>query len=71
VNLHIKRFIIAILSFLTIDGLWLYFMTSRFYDPALQGLLSANPRLAAAGIFYLFYAIGIVILIVNPALTHN
>jgi len=68
-NMTVKPYIAAVISFIVIDGLWLTIMTSRFYEPALQGLLSQNPRFAVAGLFYVLYAIGTVFLVVRSGVS--
>ena len=66
-----KTFIIAYLSsilpMLAIDGIWLATMSKRFYAAHLGSLMTASPRLAPAGIFYLLYALGITLLVAVPA----
>lgn len=54
----------AVVTFLIIDALWLSIMTSLFYRPALGELISDSPRLMAAGVFYIVYAIGAAELII-------
>lgn len=65
-----KSLIIAV-SMLVIDGAWLAIMTSRFYSKQLGGLLSEKANFLAAGMFYAIYVIGVLVLIVNPALEHK
>jgi uncharacterized membrane protein len=55
-------------SFLAMDAVWLSFMTSRLYRPALQSLLAPAPRLAPAIAFYLLYILGLVIFAIAPGL---
>lgn len=54
-------------TFLIIDFIWLNLMSPAFYRPKLGDLLSQNPNLAVAALFYLLYAVGIVVLVVMPA----
>lgn len=49
---------VTVFIFLAIDTVWLSIMTELFYRPALEGLLSESPRLLAAVVFYVAYAIG-------------
>jgi len=53
--------------FLAADFLWLSYASSAFYRPKLGELLSDNPNLTIAAVFYLVYAIGIVVFAVLPA----
>ncbi len=58
---------LAITLFLGIDAVWLSAMTPLVYQPALESIISDSPRLLAAAVFYIAYAIGIVILVIKPA----
>ncbi len=51
-----------------LDGLWLTFMTPRFYRPVMSHLLSDTLNFKAAVFFYLLYGFGILALVVLPAL---
>ena len=53
--------------FLIVDFVWLNIASPAFYRPKLGDLLAPNPNLAVAALFYLFYAVGIVVLAVMPA----
>ena len=57
----------ALVCLLLFDAPWLVLMGPRFYTPRLGHLLSASPQWWAAGAFYLLYALGIVVLVVQPA----
>lgn len=54
-------------TFLAIDFVWLSLMASRLYRPQLGTMLLDQPNLVVAGLFYLVYAVGIVVLVVMPA----
>lgn len=62
---------IAFLIMLVIDGLWLGIMTKTFYGKYLAHLMSASPQLLPAALFYLSYILGLILLVVLPALTGN
>ncbi len=51
-----------------LDAIWLGTMVPAVYRPQMGTLLSDNPVWAAAGAFYLLYAIGLVALVVLPSL---
>ncbi len=53
------------------DAVWLTSMTERFYRPALGNLLRETPAWVPAFAFYLLYAVGVIVLVVQPALTHD
>lgn len=55
-------------SFAVIDTLWLGTMASRIYRPLLGDILVDNFRVVPAVVFYAFYAAGLVIFAVGPAL---
>ena len=49
------------LVFLAIDYVWLTQVATRFYFDRIGHLLMEKPNLAAAGLFYILYVVGIVI----------
>jgi uncharacterized membrane protein len=66
-----KRYIVAITSFLVADGIWLGLMSGMFYRPALEPFLSGPPNQLAAFVFYVAYSLSIVILVVDPATEYS
>jgi len=64
----IKQFFVALGSFLVVDGLWLTVISKNFYAKHLGYLMSKNPNLLAAGLFYLIYVFAMVVLVVTPGL---
>ena len=64
----LKQFFVALGSFLVVDGLWLTLIAKNFYNKHLGFLMSKNPNLLAAGLFYLIYVFAMVVLVVNPGL---
>jgi uncharacterized membrane protein len=52
---------------LVLDALWLTLAVPRIYKPALGDLLLERPNLPAAGLFYLLYVVGVVVLAVLPS----
>jgi len=66
------KFLIAYVTtaivFLAIDYVWLTQVATRFYYDRIGHLLMDKPNLAAAGVFYILYVVGIVIFAVAPAL---
>jgi uncharacterized membrane protein len=57
----------AALIFFPLDFIWLSTMVSRLYQKELGSLLLPNPNLAVAGLFYLAYLVGVVVLVAAPA----
>lgn len=64
----LKLFGVAIGLFLVIDLAWLGFLARGFYREHLGHLLRADVNWGAAAAFYLLYAAGIVVFVVQPAL---
>lgn len=54
-------------AFLAIDFVWLTVASRLVYRPLLGDLLAENPNLLVAGLFYLFYVVGVVVFAVMPA----
>lgn len=54
-------------SFLAIDAVWLSYVAKDFYRRHLDGMLLDEFRLGIAALFYLLYAVGILVLAVAPA----
>ncbi|MET3924681.1 DUF2177 family protein [Devosia sp. 2618] len=53
--------------FFPIDFIWLSTMGKTFYQRELGSLLLPNPNFVVAGLFYLAYLVGVVILVAAPA----
>lgn len=58
----------TLLSMGVLDAIWLSTMTSRLYRREMPALLLETPSWAPAVAFYLLYAVGVVLLVVRPAL---
>jgi uncharacterized membrane protein len=61
----------TLLSMGVLDAIWLSTMTSRLYRRELPSLLLDTPNWAPAVAFYLLYAVGVVVLVVLPALDRD
>lgn len=64
----LKQFLVAFLTFLAIDGLWLTVVAKDFYAKHLGFIMTKTPNLTAALLFYLIYIFTMVILVISPAL---
>ncbi|MEM9278071.1 MAG: DUF2177 family protein [Pseudomonadota bacterium] len=64
----LTSYIAGLLAFLVIDFIWLKYVALSFYRSNIGHLMTDSPNLAIAGVFYLVYVVGVVILAVNPAL---
>jgi len=70
--MHIlKQYIVSLISFLIVDGIWLTVVAKNFYAKHLGFLMSKNPNLVAALIFYLIYILALVVLVISPSLQKN
>lgn len=58
----------ALTVLLAMDAVWLSVLMRDFYKTELGPLMRENPRLAAAGLFYAVYVVGIVVFAIRPAL---
>jgi uncharacterized membrane protein len=58
----------AFLVMLVLDAIWLSTMASRLYKPVLGSWMRPEPDLAAAGLFYALYLLGVVVMAVRPAM---
>jgi uncharacterized membrane protein len=55
------------IAILALDGVWLSFMSTRFYRPRLGDLLAANFKIAPVLAFYAIYLFGVTRFAVLPA----
>ena len=68
---YIKMYLIALIVFVIIDGIWLLFISKNLYQKELGHLLTTNPKLIAAVIFYLLFLVGLVYFVINPGVDKN
>lgn len=61
-------YLITLLAFLGIDMIWLNGIAKTFYAKQLGFLMTKNPNLLAALLFYLIFAAGLVVFVIQPAL---
>lgn len=64
----ISTYIIALVTFLAIDMIWLGFIAKNLYKDKLGFILSPDVNWRAAILFYLIYIAGILFFAVNPSL---
>ncbi len=69
--IYLKAYVVSLLTFLVVDGLWLAVVAKRFYGSQLGSLLRENVNFLAAGGFYLAYVGGVVFFAVAPALAEG
>ncbi len=63
--------LIAIGIFVIIDAFWLGLIAPKFYRKHLGHLLADKPNFIAALVFYLVYIIGMVYLVIHPAIQNE
>ena len=63
-----KLYLIALPVFLGIDMIWLTLIAKNFYSQKIGYLMTKNPNLIAAFIFYLIFIAGLVLFVISPAL---
>jgi uncharacterized membrane protein len=61
-------YVATLVSFLAIDAVWLGVIAGKLYREKLGDLMLPSPKLGIAAIFYLFFAVAIVILAIKPGL---
>jgi uncharacterized membrane protein len=67
----IKTYFLTLGVFLGIDSVWLLTMNKNFYGKYLGHLMAEKPNLLIAFGFYLINVVGMMILVINPALKDN
>ncbi len=68
---QIKIYFLTLVVFLGVDSVWLMTMNKNFYGKYLGHLMAEKPNLATAFIFYLINIVGMLVLVINPALKEN
>lgn len=70
-SVFFKLYAVAVVTFLVIDLIWLGVVARSFYQAQIGHLMRANVNWAAAIAFYLVFVVGIVVLVVWPAVEHQ
>jgi len=65
--MFLKFYLVALSTLLALDALWLGLVAKNFYQRQIGFLLGAKFIWPAAVVFYLIFALGIVIFVVVPA----
>lgn len=70
-----KTILVSIISSIVtmgaLDAIWLKTMFPIFYNSKIGHLLATSPKFGPAIIFYIFFAIGLTVFIILPALSGN
>ena len=67
----IKVYIIALIAFCVIDGIWLGFVAKDLYAKEMGSLLAKDVNWYAAVAFYLLFLVGLVYFVINPGLDQS
>ncbi len=62
----VLHYFLILIPMLLIDVCWLFFAGPSFYKPLLDHLMASSMSIYPAVLFYALYALGILILIINP-----
>lgn len=65
---YIAGYVACLLVMAALDGVWLGLVALDFYTSAIGHLMRDKPNFVAAGLFYVFFVVGILIFAVAPAL---
>lgn len=63
----IQQYLVAVVTFMVIDFVWLGAIANKLYRKQLGFLLLDKFNMVAAIIFYLVFLIGLVVFVINPA----
>jgi uncharacterized membrane protein len=63
---HLVAWAVAFVDLLVIDVIWLGFVAKGMYQQGMGDLMSPQPRLAFAAVFYLLYPIGLLVFAIVP-----
>lgn len=64
----VLRYLTVLVVLVALDAVWLNFVGISMFRPILGGMLLDTPRWGPAVLFYLLYALGVIIFAVVPAL---
>ena len=66
--MFLKLYLIAFPVFLAIDMVWLTLVSKNFYAKQIGFLMTKNPNILAALIFYLIFIAGLIVFVITPAI---
>lgn len=66
---QVAIYIAVLLSFVTIDGVWIALVAGPMFHDAIGAIMLSQPNLLAAILFYFIYTWGILLLAVQPSLS--
>lgn len=62
----VQFWLLGMVIYVAIDAFWLMVLAKGFMVSELGPLLSESPRLWAAGLFYVFHVIGLMVFVLQP-----
>ncbi|QNK65066.1 DUF2177 family protein [Variovorax sp. PAMC26660] len=65
---HLVAWAVTFVVLLVIDMIWLGLVAKGMYQQGMGELMSPQPRLAFAAVFYLLYPVGLVIFAIQPGI---
>ncbi|RTQ34737.1 DUF2177 family protein [Variovorax gossypii] len=65
---HLVAWVVTLAVLLALDMVWLGVVAKDMYQQGMSGLMSPNPRLGFAAVFYLAYPIGLLVFAIVPGL---
>jgi uncharacterized membrane protein len=68
---HLVAWAVTFVVLLVIDMIWLGVVAKGMYQDAMGDLMSPNPRLGFAALFYLAYPIGLLVFAIVPGLAQQ
>jgi uncharacterized membrane protein len=69
--MFIKTYLISLSVFLFLDIIWLGLVAKNFYSKQIGFLMKTDINWTAAIVFYLLFIFGLVLFVINPALSKN
>lgn len=70
-KIYLAAYAGAFITFLALDAVWLTLTAKSFYQARLGDLMAPDPNFAVAAIFYVFFAIAVVILASMPGVAQQ
>jgi uncharacterized membrane protein len=63
---YVAAYVSAALLMLLFDGVWIGVVARDFYQQGIGHLMAASPRFDAASLFYVVYALGLLVFVIAP-----
>lgn len=66
---YVYAYLLTLVVFVVIDLLWLGGIAKSTYDNQLKALMKPKPALLVAAVFYILFALGLMIFVIYPAMS--